>query len=302
MKGPAFLYFIVAATLAISAATAREPASFELGGYIVGVYARPGDVSIVRGKATIPVLKPTPIAIGDRIVIANTARVTLQTNQSRQRREISARDSPFLVTGPPPPTSRFATFIDALLGRKPERRQILNEPPVKQNHADSKGVTNCPTSASGVLPLERARAINQIDQDVWGTQPFFLAWSYGQAPFSVKLRDGSPDGRLLIDRICENGIAVPVPEFFSGTATVEVSDATGKIISWRLRRVVEPQLPTLLPPGFDPVTAELARGLDALDQPGEHTRVMSLTHFHNIERLNVIAWRLLFAARDGNEL
>lgn len=293
---------IFAATVMVIAAEPGELVSVELGGYIVGVSAAAGDVQIMRDGVVITVVKPMALAVGDRILISNRARVVLQTNQSRQRREIRAVDSPFIVTGPPAPPRGVARFVDALINDRQGLREILDAPPVRHNYVDSKGVNSCPSNASGVEPLRRARAIDQDEQGVWGDQSLFIVWASGRAPFSVKFLDASMDARLLVDRICENGTSVKLPEFTSDHARLEVSDATGATVSWFLHRLSAPPVRANLPSGIDAVTEELVRALDALGRPDRRTSIMGLTLLNDIEQSSAIAWRLILAAREDRDL
>lgn len=299
---PRFMLALIPAVALLVSAREADTATFELAGYVVGVSSTDGDVVLVRGQRSIPVRRPMALEAGDKLLISGRARAVVQSNRTRQRIEIDARNSPYLMGGAPPPPSIVQQFLDELLGKKADRKDVLRRPPVRQNFSDSKGVGDCPPAASSIQPLARAKALGVEQQRVWSSQPLFLAWTAGQAPFTIRLINGSKTGRVLAANICDNGGVFAVAPSVGATASIEVSDAIGTKISWRLRSIAPPASLPDGPTNASEDAKALADGISALNEPDGSRAVMGLTILNSVADKHFVAWRLVRAALDNEAI
>ncbi|WP_160296907.1 hypothetical protein [Sphingomonas sp. ERG5] len=303
MSFPKRLLALLALALLLPAA-APEPAeaAFETVGYLVNFSLRGGDVKVQRGRNAVDADRGMPLRAGDQILISGRAQVLLSSNRPQENGTFTAEDSPITITGPPPPPRGVLETLASLFNYAKIRLGIVERPPAILNLTPTKGVSDCAGDAEYHGDFRAAAAMANADQVISARGPLFVAWRGGTPPYRITYGRAGTAPIEIAQRYCTTFADVALPALTPEPIDLVVHDAEGKIVLWHIRSGTEPGVPGGLAPDSPSDLRQLATALQQLNGSGQDRAVDALTRLHAISTDNFLAWRLVHAAIDGEEI
>ena len=298
------LALLALALLLPGAAPQSSDATFETVGYLVNFSLRGGDVKVQRDRSATDARRGMSLRAGDQILISGRAQVLLSSNRPQENGTFTAADSPVAISGPPPPPRGVLATLASLFGYAKARLEIVERPPAILNSTPTKGVSDCAEGIGYQGDLHRAAAMANVDQLISAQGSLFVAWRGGTAPYRITIGGGDTALSEVAQRYCTTfaDLDLPAVALAAGKVDITVHDAEGKNIVWHIRRGVEPAVPGDLAPDAPPDMRQLATALQQLNAPSQDRAIDALTRLRAISADNFLAWRLVHAAIDGEEV